>query len=133
MIKKVKISRKRFFKIILRFLSIPITILVVKGIQSNIEVKQRIKIILPSDLPLGISFVDKVIVSKNENKLVVFSSSCSHLGCKISSEKDGKLICPCHGSNFDHQGKPLLGPAVKPLEKLDISIDKKTGELVVYV
>ena len=63
----------------------------------------------------------------------MYSSSCTHLGCKINSEIDNKLICQCHGSKFDHDGTPNVGPAVKPLKQIELQRDNKTGEVIVYV
>ena len=62
----------------------------------------------------------------------IFSSKCTHLGCKINSSIDSKLVCPCHGSKFNFNGIPENGPATEPLTKLELVKDK-SGELVVYV
>ena len=42
---------------------------------------------------------------------------CTHKGC-IVEEKDGKYVCPCHGAEFDLEGRVIKGPAKRDLEAL---------------
>jgi Rieske Fe-S protein len=43
---------------------------------------------------------------------------CTHLGCQPSLDPQTRLlICPCHGSRFDLQGRVLRGPATRPLTR----------------
>ncbi len=104
-----------------------------RGIDRTKATSARTKIILPNNLSEGITFLDKVIVRKDGENVKVFSSSCTHLGCKINSEAEDELICPCHGSKFSFDGNPTVGPAVKPLKQLELHKDKKSGEVIVYV
>jgi len=131
--KSEKMTRRKLLRRLGAILSIPISILWIKGIDRTFEVSAKIKIMIPKELAEGITFLDKIIINKNGGYIRVFSSSCSHLGCKIKSEIDNKLICPCHGSKFDYEGKPIVGPAVKQLERIELQRDKKTGEVIVYV
>ncbi|MEU3183936.1 FAD-dependent oxidoreductase [Streptomyces sp. NPDC006923] len=49
------------------------------------------------------------------------SARCTHLGCLVSFNRGEKAWeCPCHGSRFGVDGSVLQGPAVRPLEKIDI-------------
>jgi len=41
---------------------------------------------------------------------------CTHLGCTVEIE-EGRLVCPCHGSNYDREGRVLRGPAERPLSR----------------
>ena len=69
-------------------------------------------------LPLSlqpVTFYGNYIVVNRKGKIKVFSSHCTHLGCRIHKVEHGKLICPCHGSVFDLEGYPVKGPAYKPL------------------
>ena len=69
-----------------------------------------------------VQFFDKYIIVNSANKTTVFSSHCSHLGCKIDKTENGKLVCPCHGSEYDLQGQVIKGPAYKNLTILDSSV-----------
>lgn len=41
---------------------------------------------------------------------------CTHLGCVVPwNGAENKFICPCHGSQYNNQGKVVRGPA--PLVK----------------
>jgi cytochrome b6-f complex iron-sulfur subunit len=40
------------------------------------------------------------------------SAVCTHLGCVVPWEKNAnKFCCPCHGSQYDENGKVVRGPA----------------------
>lgn len=93
---------------------------------------KKTPIALPKNLSDGITFLDKIIVHKKGKNIEVFSSACTHLGCKLSESKDDKIICPCHGSQFLFNGVAEKGPAVKPLIKLNINEDK-SGNLFVNI
>jgi cytochrome b6-f complex iron-sulfur subunit len=37
---------------------------------------------------------------------------CTHLGCVVPWNKnENKFMCPCHGSQYNFQGKKVRGPA----------------------
>jgi cytochrome b6-f complex iron-sulfur subunit len=37
---------------------------------------------------------------------------CTHLGCVVPwNGAENKFICPCHGSQYNNQGKVVRGPA----------------------
>ena len=133
MSKTEKITRRKLLRKIIGILSLPIIAFWIKGIDRTKAISAKEKIILPNDLSDGITFLDKVIIRKKGEKIQVFSSSCTHLGCKINSEVDNRLICPCHGSKFNFDGDPTVGPAVKPLKQFELRKDNKTGEVIVYV
>ena len=69
----------------------------------------------------------------NAEKPRVFSSYCSHLGCRIQTYENGQLICPCHGSAFDMDGNSLKGPAVKPLNELEYKLNPDTKSITVNI
>jgi len=70
-------------------------------------------------------------VVKADGQTHYFAITCSHLGCSIAFNKDGKRFeCPCHGSRFDLQGKVIHGPALFPLSHLDVR--QNGSDLEVY-
>jgi Rieske Fe-S protein len=130
---QIKINRKKFLKLAAAAIVLPFLV-----IWDNIvrrTTKQRAvnsKITLPADVTSGITFYKSIILIKVDNDLQVFSALCTHLGCKINKLEDGKLICPCHGSQFDPHGKVLKGPAAASLKKLNYKTDQKTKEIIVF-
>jgi len=52
-----------------------------------------------------------------------FSRRCPHLGCKVNYHPEEELIiCPCHKSRFNLEGKYLSGPAKKDLKELPLEL-----------
>ena len=78
-----------------------------------------------------VAFSDNYIVVNQDKKTIVLTAHCSHLGCKINKTENGKLVCPCHGSEYDLQGNVIKGPAYKNLEIIPskISADGKYIEI----
>ena len=74
---------------------------------------------------------DCIIV--NKERLQVYSSYCSHLGCRIQTYEKGQLICPCHGSAFNLSGHPLKGPALEPLKELEFELNSNTNTLTIHI
>jgi cytochrome b6-f complex iron-sulfur subunit len=88
---------------------------------SQLERKLRI---FPLNRNKTIAFhADYIIISKNES-IRVLSAKCTHLGCTINKAENGRLLCPCHGSEFDLEGKVLKGPAYKNLEIIPAQMTK---------
>lgn len=47
---------------------------------------------------------------------------CSHLGCQVEPAGD-RLVCPCHGSEYEWTGELLQGPAERPLDRYRVTAD----------
>ena len=134
MIDNKKITRKKFLKSIAVLFSIPSIIIWFEATKTQLRINSKLKkIFLPPDLNDGITFVENLIVEKTGENIKIYSSTCTHLGCKINQEKNNKFICPCHGSQFALNGEVIKGPATKKLTQLNYSKDKKTGKIIVYV
>jgi nitrite reductase/ring-hydroxylating ferredoxin subunit len=51
------------------------------------------------------------------------SPTCTHMGCTVKwKAADTSWDCPCHGSRLDTDGAVLDGPAVRPLDVVDVEI-----------
>ena len=56
------------------------------------------------------------------NTVVCHSRICTHQGCEVNPD-GAKLVCPCHGSEYDARtGKVLQGPAVEPLPAVAVKV-----------
>ncbi len=86
------------------------------------------------DLFVGVAvtpFVDERLwIFSDAAGLYAISAVCTHLGCIVARDEDGKFDCPCHGSRFDGQGKVIKGPAPKALAHFELSVSPD-GQLVV--
>lgn len=47
---------------------------------------------------------------------------CGHRGCTVEPE-GGRLVCPCHGSEYTHLGAILKGPTERPLIRFEVATD----------
>jgi len=64
------------------------------------------------------------------NEVTVYSPICTHLGCGYRWDGSARRFkCPCHGSEFDPDGKVVGGPAPRPLDHLPVKIEN--GHLLV--
>lgn len=56
-----------------------------------------------------------------DGELYLVKSTCTHMGCGLRwNDAERSWDCACHGSRFSYEGEVLNGPAVKPLDKIDI-------------
>ncbi|MGC9381792.1 Rieske (2Fe-2S) protein [Streptomyces sp. MH13] len=71
-----------------------------------------------------------VVVSRAEDgSLKAFSTVCTHARCPINKLEGAKLVCPCHGSEFDARtGEVLHAPASVPL--VELAVEVKQGRIV---
>jgi len=74
----------------------------------------------------------RVFVVASPEGPVVFSATCSHLGCLVNYHKEkSEFVCPCHGGRYDLSGKNIAGPPPAPLTRLPIKV--QDGKLFVGV
>ncbi len=59
-----------------------------------------------------------------DGSLHAVSARCTHVGCLVRWNRgERSWDCPCHGSRFTPEGKLLDGPAVHPLEQVQLEPD----------
>ena len=104
-----------------------------KTVVTHKKIKQQKFFSFAFNVNKKIDFNNDFIIINKEQETKVFSSRCTHLGCKINKSKNGQLLCPCHGSTFDLNGNATKGPAVEPLKKMDFEIDKNKQQITVTV
>ena len=89
---------------------------------NRIELKKQKMSVFPFNKNKTVSFVENYIIISREEKTIVLSAHCTHLGCKINQTEKDRLVCPCHGSEYDLNGNVVKGPAYKNLEILSSKI-----------
>jgi cytochrome b6-f complex iron-sulfur subunit len=63
-------------------------------------------------------------------EVVALLASCTHNGCQ-PAPVGGRLVCPCHGSEFSLEGEVLEGPADRPLTRYEVTEDG--AEVVIWL
>jgi Rieske Fe-S protein len=85
-----------------------------------------------SRVPAGsaVKFTDSgnpaVLIHLQNGRFAAYSAVCTHQGCTVVYQK-GRLLCPCHGSDFDPSkgGAVLYGPAPSPLPQIPIKVQSE--------
>lgn len=68
-----------------------------------------------------------VVTQPAKGDYKAFSAVCTHQGCTVQTIMDGKITCPCHGSQFSiEDGSVVQGPASQPLPELKASVQGST-------
>jgi Rieske Fe-S protein len=79
--------------------------------------------------------IDRVVVylvKTGDNQVRAMSSTCTHLGCRTSYDRDSKrILCPCHGGVYDMQGNVISGPPPAGLATLPTRVED--GQVLVQV
>ena len=64
-----------------------------------------------------------VVTQPSAGEFKAFSAVCTHMGCTVNQIADGRIDCPCHGSEYSIKtGAVLAGPAPRPLPAKTIKI-----------
>jgi len=65
-----------------------------------------------------------IFLVKSAGGIKALSSTCTHLGCRVSWDADAKLFkCPCQGGFYDKTGAVVAGPPPVPLASLMTRVD----------
>ncbi len=81
-------------------------------------------VVQTSTLPYSVSLY-KIAEGYSALKLV-----CTHNHCDLNANKE-RLVCPCHGSEFDKAGKVLTGPANTNLVRYEVK--EESGNITIYL
>ena len=73
----------------------------------------------------------RVLVVRKGDRIYASSATCTHRACGVKVKMDThQLACPCHGSKFDNNGKPVSGPAKAPLFRHAITLNEQKHLIV---
>ena len=77
---------------------------------------------------------EPIYVLADSGRFNAVSPICTHRGCTVDVS-GARLVCPCHGSTYDREGRVLKGPAERALTRYvihrdgdDLLIDLGGGE-----
>lgn len=79
---------------------------------------------------LYISPAKVVAVNTGGSTIRAFTSICTHEGCDVDQFQGGRMVCPCHGSQYDTSGNVVQGPATGALKEYPVT---RTGNTVTIV
>lgn len=65
---------------------------------------------------------ESVYLRRSGDEIEAVSSICTHTGCLVQRVASG-FACPCHRSDFDEEGRPVSGPAPRPLDRLETKVE----------
>ena len=95
---------------------------------NDIKKASWLKTHLPGDYSLtqGLKGDATYLIVKADGSLTDFglNAVCTHLGCVVPWNKaENKFKCPCHGSQYNADGKVIRGPAPLSLALAHVVID----------
>jgi Rieske Fe-S protein len=71
-----------------------------------------------------------LVIHSGGGNLSAVSAICTHMGCNVNYDKElGRLVCPCHGSQYSLEGQNTKGPAKRPLKQYKVQV--KDGQIVI--
>ncbi|MCK3682560.1 Rieske (2Fe-2S) protein [Maribellus sp. YY47] len=98
---------------------------------NHIEATQQNTSVVPLNKNKEVTFADRFIIVNQNNSTTVFSAHCTHLGCKIDKYEGDRLVCPCHGSEYNLQGEVMKGPAYKNLNVIPSQISDDGKNIII--
>jgi len=73
----------------------------------------------------------KFYIINNDDGALALYWKCVHLGCTVPWNKgEGDFHCPCHGSVYDRHGVRIAGPAPRPLDLMELTVDSSGNAVV---
>jgi Rieske Fe-S protein len=75
-----------------------------------------------------------VFLVRDGDAVKALSATCTHLGCQVRWDRERKrFLCPCHGGEYDAQGRVVAGPPPRPLDPIDVRVDAADDSILVRV
>ena len=74
----------------------------------------------------------RIVLLRDDAGFWAVNAICPHLGCQPAFDETRRIfLCPCHGSQFDPEGRLLAGPAPRSMSLAVLRLDTQ-GTLVAY-
>lgn len=87
----------------------------------------------PNGHPIGsVTKSGRIVLLRDHAGFWAINTICPHLGCQPAFDENRRIfLCPCHGSQFDPEGRWLAGPAPRSMSLAVLRLDTQ-GALVAY-
>jgi Rieske Fe-S protein len=94
----------------------PVFLLFGKKLSVDLDKVPKLKVI-GGQITIKLQHEDVLLIRDSENTVRAFNAHCTHKSCIVKYiEKDKRIECPCHGSQYDLKGNVIKGPAPKSLQ-----------------
>lgn len=60
-----------------------------------------------------------IIIRAADSDFRAFTNICTHAGCGIYAFTHPRIVCQCHGSEYNMLGENIAGPAPLPLHRFE--------------
>jgi Rieske Fe-S protein len=81
----------------------------------------------------GLDGAPILIVRDGERRFHALSMQCTHEGCPVRPPVEGVITCPCHGSQYDLEGRVRRGPAQLALARYAVEYHRWSKRLTLRV
>ena len=113
------VSRRNWLRVwwggFVALLTWPSSLLFGKNLSIELDQVPKLKQI-GGQITIKLTQGEVLLIRDSERTVRIFNAHCTHKGCLVKyKEKDGRIECPCHGSQFDLNGNVLRGPAQRSL------------------
>ena len=81
----------------------------------------------------GLDGAPILVVRDGPRSFHALSMQCTHEGCPVRAPVKGVVTCPCHGSQYDLEGRVHRGPAQLPLARYAVEYHRWRKRLTVRV
>lgn len=95
---------------------------IVLSVNEFLEVRKDETVQRPFVILKNTSTPFPICVYKNGNQANALLMKCTHKGCEVNPNAYS-LVCPCHGSEYDTNGKVINPPAEEPLTSYEVTMD----------
>ena len=70
------------------------------------------------------------VLTLDDGSIAALSPICTHLGCTVDIQGP-RLVCPCHGSTYERDGRVVQGPAERNLARY--ATERIEGALIIHL
>ena len=81
----------------------------------------------------GLDGAPILVVRDGTSRFHALSMQCTHEGCPVRPPSQGIITCPCHGSQYDLEGRVRRGPAQLPLARYATVYHRLSKRLTIRV